>query len=135
MTLPIVSEVTVSRRSTKRFFDIEFKRRVMAEYDALPPYSTERGSLLRREGLHTRQVHEWRRTAVMKNDSGTPKRRGRPPKQTADGVEIERLLARTVRLEAELVKKDKVIEIMGKAHALLDALSQSADTTPKPPKS
>jgi hypothetical protein len=38
MTLPFVSESTssrVSRRSTKRFFDLETKRRVVAEFDAL----------------------------------------------------------------------------------------------------
>jgi hypothetical protein len=36
MTLPFVSESSgsgVSRRSTKRFFDLETKRRVVAEFD------------------------------------------------------------------------------------------------------
>jgi transposase len=132
MTLPFVSESTgsgVSRRSTKRFFDLETKRRVVAEFDALEPYSPDRGSLLRREGIVRRQVDEWRKTIAMK--PGESKRGpGRPPKQP-ETVELERLRARNAKLEAELVKKEKVIEILGKAHALLEAIAESADTEPK----
>jgi transposase len=113
-------------------FDIEFERRVIAEYKALPAYSPERGSLLRREGLHSRQIVEWRKTGVVKNDPQIPDR-GRPPKPVNDTAELERLKACNARLEAELVKKQKVIEIMGKAHALLEALSESAATDTKPP--
>jgi hypothetical protein len=59
VTLPFVSEVSssfVSRRSMKRFFDLETKRRVVAEFDALEPYRSEGGSLLRREVKQRRSV-------------------------------------------------------------------------------
>jgi transposase len=138
MTLPFVSEVTdseVSRRSTKRFFDVETKRRIVAEFDALPARGSERGSLLRREGIVVRQVYEWRRTMGMKADDGVKRGRGRPPKQPDLTAEIERLRATNAKLESELVRKEKMLQIMGKAHALLEAIAESADTEPKPPKS
>lgn len=134
VTLPFVSEVSgsdVSRRSTKRFFDIETKRRVVAEFDALEPYSPERGSLLRREGIVRRQIFEWRKTVAVKpNETSSRRGPGRPPNPPGAG-ELERLRARNLKLEAELAKKDKVIEILGKAHALLEAIAESADTEPK----
>jgi transposase len=133
VTLPFVSE-DVSRRSTKRFFDLETKRRVVAEYDALEPFGPDRGSLLRREGIVRRQVYEWRRTVGMNPDDGVKRGPGRPPKQSNLEAENERLKARNAKLEAELVRKEKMLLIMGKAHALLEALAESADTDSKLPK-
>jgi transposase len=135
VTLPFVDESDVSRRSTKRFFDTEFKRRVVAEYDGMEPYGPDRGSLLRREGLHRRQVHEWRKTVGMKSSDQPKRGRGRPRKQTVEASELDQLRARNLLLEAELVKKERVLQIMGKAHALLESLAESADTEPKPPRS
>jgi transposase len=137
MTLPFVSESTssrVSRRSTKRFFDLETKRRVVAEFDALEPYSPDRGSLLRREGIVRRQIDEWRKTVVMKPGDSSKRGPGRPSKQPNLAAENERLRARNVKLEEELVRKEKMLQIMGKAHALLEALVESADTDTKYPK-
>ena len=137
MTLPFVSEVTspvVSRRSMKRFFDLETKRRVVAEFDALEPYSPDRGSLLRREGIVRRQIDEWRKTVAMKPDDSSRRGPGRPPKQTDLAAENDRLRARNAKLEDELVRKEKMLQIMGKAHALLEALAESADTDSKYPK-
>jgi transposase len=138
MTLPLANENAGSdrsRRSTKRFFDIETKRRVVAEFYALEPYSPERGSLLLREGIVRRQVDEWRKTVAMKPGDPVERGRGRPPKRTSLEAEVERLAKRNERLEAELVRKDKMLVIMGKAHALLEALAESADTETKSPKS
>jgi transposase len=120
----------VSRRSTKRFFDLETKRRVVAEFDALEPYSPARGSLLWREGIVRRQIDEWRKTVTMKSGDGAKRGPGRPARAAGE-AELERLRARNARLEAELLKKEKVIEILGKAHALLEAIAESADTEPK----
>ncbi len=44
---------------------------------------------------------------------------------------MDRLQAKLRRLEAELVKKDKVIDILGKTHALLEALTESATSETK----
>jgi hypothetical protein len=44
---------------------------------------------------------------------------------------LERLRRRNERLEAELAKTKLALEITGKAHALLELLSESADSDPK----
>ena len=44
---------------------------------------------------------------------------------------MERLRARNDQLEAELARTRLALKITGKAHALLELLSESADTDPK----
>ena len=57
--------------------------------------------------------------------------KARPPKRTPEQVELERLRRRNERLEAELARTKLALEITGKAHALLELLSESAATDPK----
>lgn len=117
-------------RPRRRTFNAEYKARILAEYDALATGSTERGALLRREGLYTSHIAEWRKardTAGL--DALAPK--GRPAKRSAEQVELEKLRRRTARLEAELARTRLALEITGKAHALLEMLSESADTETK----
>jgi hypothetical protein len=45
-------------------------------------------------------------------------------------VEVERLRRRNAKLEAELERTKLALDITGKAHALLELLSESADTEP-----
>jgi transposase len=45
---------------------------------------------------------------------------------------LERLRARNAKLEAELTKTRTALDIMGKAHALLEQLSESADDQTPP---
>jgi transposase-like protein len=117
-------------RPRRRTFTAEYKARILAEYDAIPAGSTDRGALLRREGLYTSHIAEWRKardTAAL--EALAPK--ARPAKRTPEQVELEKLRRRTARLEAELARTRLALEITGKAHALLEMLSESADTEPK----
>ena len=52
----------------------------------------------------------------------------------AETVELARLRRENSRLQAELSKTQTALDIMGKAHALLELLSESADiaATPNP---
>ncbi|OLT25603.1 transposase [Nocardiopsis sp. CNR-923] len=115
-------------RPKRRTFPADYKLRTVAEYDACTT-GTERGALLRRERLYHSHIAEWR-TA---RDSGALKaltdRRtsaARTKKHPAQ-AEAERLRARIERLEKELAERDHALEVMGKASALLQALSKSAD--------
>jgi transposase len=90
-----------------------------AEYDAAD--RDGKGALLRREAIYTSHISEWRKA----RDRGTlhaPARR----RKSAEQVELERLRKRTERLEAELAKTKLALDITGKAHALLELLSESA---------
>jgi hypothetical protein len=55
----------------------------------------------------------------------------RAAKRTPEQAEIERLRVRAERAEAELAKTKAALEVVGKAHALLELLSESADTEPR----
>jgi len=67
-----------------------------------------------------------------------PRRRARDglapkPKtrRSPERVEVDKLRRRNQRLEAELARTRLALEITGKAHALLELLSESADSDPQ----
>ena len=124
-----VDEPDPAARPRRRSFTAEYKARILDEYDALPSGSTERGALLRREGLYTSHIAEWRkaREAGARDGLASKAKARRSPEQ----VELEKLRRRNQRLETELAKTKLALEIMGKAHALLELLSESADSDPK----
>ena len=55
----------------------------------------------------------------------------RPGKKSLEQAENAKLRARAERVERELAKTKVALEIVGKAHALLEMLSESADTEPR----
>src|SRR5665809_12602 len=89
-------------RPRRRAFTAEYKAAILAEYDAIAEPGA-RGVLLRREGLYSSHVTEWRRARDAGALAGlTPAQRAirRSPEQ----AEIERLRSRAERAEAELAK-------------------------------
>ena len=116
-----------SPRPSRRSFSAEYKLAIVAEYENAP--NGEKGAILRREGLYSSHVIEWTRA----RDAGAlasvadSRRSVKQPKKSAEAVELERLRARNAKLEAELTKTRTALDIMGKAHALLEQLSESAD--------
>ena len=128
-----VDEPDPAARSRRRTFTAEYKARVLAEYEALPEHSGERGALVRREGLYSSHIAEWRKARDAAGLSALEPR-ARPVKRTAEQVELERLRRRNERLEAELARTKLALEITGKAHALLELISESAASDIKPTK-
>ena len=125
----VVDEPDPAARPRRRSFTAEYKERVLGEYDALPAGSTERGALLRREGLYTSHIAEWRKARdAGARDGLAPKPKA---KRSVEQVELEKLRRKTERLEAELERTKTALEITGKVHALLESISESADTEPR----
>jgi len=91
----------------------------------------ERGALLRREGLYTSHISDWRRSRQDGAASGLADKPGGRPARSTEAVENERLRKENDKLTAELTRTKAALEIMGKAHALLELLSESADTNAK----
>ena len=122
-------DIDPAARPRRRTFSAEYKAEILAEYDAHRKGSTERGAILRREGLYTSHISEWRKQAEAGAREGlaakSKKRRSR------EEIELEKLRAKNQRLEAELAKTTTALEITGKVHALLEQLSESADTDPR----
>ena len=67
-------------RAKRRTFTTEYKRRIVAEYDAAP--NGTKGAVLRRERLYDSHVQEWR-AAITAGTLDDPPRRGRPAKTAA----------------------------------------------------
>jgi hypothetical protein len=109
---------------------------IVTEYENAP--NGEKGAILRREGLYSSHVIEWTRArdAGALETTADSRRPEKQSKRSAEAAELERLQARNAKLEAELKKTRTALDIMGKAHALLEQLSESADDQepPMPPK-
>ena len=116
-------------RPKRRVFTAAYKAAILAEYDEAE--RGQRGQILRREGLYSSHVIEWRRARDAGAQQGLGQQPGRPRRDPRD-VQIAALTARTVKAEAELARSQAALEIMGKVHALLETLSESADTDPRP---
>ena len=108
--------VEVPRR---RRFTAEYKLRIVREAEGCASRG-EIGELLRREGLYSSLLTEWRRA----RDAGSLGALERPRGPKANPVEGEnaRLRRRAERAEAELAKARRVIEIQGNVSALLEGL-------------
>lgn len=125
----VVEEPDPAARPRRRTFTAEYKARILDEYDALPHGSEKRGALVRREGLYTSHLAEWRKArAAGARDALAPRAKAR---RSPEAVEVDRLRRRNERLESELARTRLALEITGKAHALLELLSESADTDPR----
>lgn len=112
-------------RPKRRTFTAQYKAEILAEYDAAD--RRERGAILRRERLYSSHIAEWRRAAEAGAAEGlAPATRAR--RDRARDREIEQLQARAEKAEAELAKTQAALDLVGKAHALLETLSESADT-------
>lgn len=114
-------------RPKRRQFTAEYKLAMVAAYDTAEP--GEKGELLRREALYSSHIVEWRK-ARDAGALGGLTAKTRPARKDAKEVEVERLRRRAERAEAELAKTRAALEVVGKAHALLELLSESADTDP-----
>ena len=113
-------------RPKRRTFTAEYKTQILAEYETAE--AGERGAILRREGLYSSHITEWRKAAA----AGASTALGPRTKDRRDR-EIEQLRTRAEKAESELAKTRAALDLVGKAHALLETLSESTGT-PKPPR-
>ena len=117
----------VPERARRRRFTAQYKLGVLAAYEAAGP--GEKGAILRREGLYSSHIVEWRRARDSGALAGLARPRGRPAPDPRD-AQIARLQKEKDRLERELAKARFVVDVQAKLQALLETLSESADTEP-----
>ena len=119
----------VPARARRRTFTAQYKLEILAAYDAAA--EGEKGALLRREGLYSSHIVEWRRARDAGALAGLSAPRGRPRRDARDD-RIARLEQEKQQLEQELAKARFVVEVQAKLHALLETISEGADTGPGP---
>jgi transposase len=118
----------VPAKATRRRFSAADKARILDEYEAAS--SIERAAICRREHIYSSHIANWRK----QRSAGAPleAKRGRKPDPVA--VENTRLHKENENLQKRLAKAERVIDIQGKAYALLRAVAgESADQMDLPP--
>lgn len=114
------------RAGRPRRYSAKYKAQILEEYERLD--KAGKGALLRREGLYTSLISEWRKQRDRGALEALAKPAGRSPADPRDR-EVARLRRENKRLAAELDRARKVIEVQGKLSALLDQLATDSAPT------
>ena len=118
----------VVERPVRRTFTAEFKRRVVEEADACSGPGAI-GALLRRHGLYSSLLADWRAQYRLGALGGlTPKKRGPKAKERNPLAErLARVEREKTRLERRLKRTELIIEVQKKVSALLGIPLNSAE--------
>ena len=114
------AEPEVPERARRRVFSAQYKLRILAEYERRD--RDRRSALLRREGLYTSSISEWRRQREEGALQGLGGSRGRPSADQRER-ELARLRQENARLQSDLTKARRVIDVQRKLSALLEQLA------------
>ena len=121
----------VSDRPRRRTFTAEDKLRILAETDQVAE-SRGVGAILRREGLYSSTLTDWRRL----RDAGTlgalaPARRGpKPPLANPLAAELAEALRINARLQRRLERAEAIVDLQKKVADLLGTPLVPSDGEP-----
>ena len=115
---PKVPEPETVIRPARRRFTAAFKLSILDEIDRCQT-STERGAVMRREGLYSSQISEWRKSRSAGALSAFSKKLGRPLKRSPQEEQLELLKAENKRLQAKLDEAEMINDIQKKVSAIL----------------
>jgi transposase-like protein len=120
----------VPQKARRRTFTAAYKQEVLAAYEAAA--DGEKGAILRREGLYSSLISEWRRARDAGSLAGLEQPRGRPTADPRD-AQIARLRKENAEQEQEqeLAKARFVAGVQTEPQALLETISEGADTEPR----
>jgi transposase len=120
----------VNAKPERRQFSAEYKRRILEEADACTEPG-QIGALLRREGLYSSNLINWRKQRAEGSLKAlSPKKRGPKPDPVAN--ENAALRRRIERLEAELKRAETIIEVQKKLSDLLGLSDPNGQKDEKP---
>lgn len=117
----VAPDPEVAERPVRRRFTAAYKLRIVEQADALQSTPGGIGALLRREGLYSSHLSNWR----TQRDSGAlkalaPKKRGRKPAEKNPLTKrVAQLESANRRLQQRLEKAELIIEVQKKVAALL----------------
>lgn len=124
----LLPDPEVNAMPRRRTFTAEYKAAILAECDTVTEPG-EIGAILRREGLYSSHLVDWRRRRADGGLQGlAPKKTGRPPKDpTVQAIdkENERLRRDNAALQEKLRRSQIIIEAQKKLAEVLDSLRQA----------
>lgn len=121
---PVVSapDPEVTPKAKRRRFSAEYKLRILREAEACS-VPGEVGALLRREGLYSSLVSDWRRQRDEGALSGlSPQKRG--PKPSPEKRRVEELEREVARLRVRLEQAETIIQVQKKLARMLEQLPE-----------
>jgi hypothetical protein len=125
-----IPDPEVPERPTRRRFTGPYKLAILRELDqAVEPGA--KGAIMRREGLYSSSITEWRKQRAAGGSGALTRPRGPQP---ADPLvaENERLRNKVDQLGVRLARAEKVIAVQGNVSALLRELTlESAERKPE----
>jgi len=115
---PPAPDPEVVAQARRRKFTAEYKLRIVEEADhATDPGAI--GALMRREGLYSSHLVEWRRLRETGALSALSKKRGRKPTRNPLAEENCKLKAELARVKKKLEQAEIIIDVQKKVSALL----------------
>ncbi len=115
----------VVAKAKRRQYTAEYKLRILQEVDASERLG-EIGALLRREGIYSSSLSNWRRQRERGELEGlSPRKRG--PKPDPQAVELARLKREVERLRERLRRAEMIIDVQKKVAQMLGEASEKTD--------
>lgn len=112
-----VPDPAVSEKAKRRRFTADYKLRILREVEQCK-VSGEIGEILRREGLYSSHLTDWRRQRDVIAKKGLAQQK-RGPKAKAQDPRIKELERENTRLKRRLQRAEAMLEIQKKASELL----------------
>ncbi|MGZ4733079.1 MAG: hypothetical protein ACXVZH_13150 [Terriglobales bacterium] len=110
----------VVARPQRRSYTAEYKLRTLREAEAAAATRGGVGALLRREGLYSSLLVNWRRERAQGiREALTPQKRGPKSKRNPMAEEMQKLQRQNARLSEDLRKAHIIIDVQKKVAALL----------------
>ena len=118
----------VPEKARRRTFDRAYRLRIVEEADGCTEPG-QIGELLRREGLYSSQLSNWRRqrTEGSLSESNSKKRGRKPKKRDSAQEELEQLRREKEALAERLRQAEAIIEVQKKVSDLLGIPSSQAN--------
>ncbi len=103
----------VSAVPRRRFFSAEYKMKILDAVDAAREPG-EIGRIVRREGLYSSHLTEWRKERRRGTLAALSKQRGRKPTQSPLTEENERLRRELAKVKQQLAQAELIIDVQKK---------------------
>jgi transposase len=118
---PLVPPTEVQPKAKRRTFTLAYKRKVVREADGCKATGSI-GRLLRREGLNTTHLHEWReaRERGELQELASRKRGPKPAKVDSRDQKIEQLEKENARLRLRAERAEGLVALQKKVADLLE---------------
>jgi hypothetical protein len=112
----------VRAQRTRRTFTLAQREAILAEYDACEN-AGDRATVIRKHAIYSSHLANWRKQLA---NVQPPKKRGRPANPLT--AELQKLRDENARLERRAAKAEKMVDALGKAHALLQMIASESAT-------